>query len=47
VYLHAAISPRLLLVAIGLALAGALVAGALGGWRAAALSPADALRRVD
>ena len=47
VYLHAAISPRLLLVAIALALAGALVAGALGGWRAAALSPADALRRVD
>jgi ABC-type lipoprotein release transport system permease subunit len=47
VYLHAAIGPRLLLVAIALAVAGALVAGALGGWRAAALSPADALRRVD
>ncbi len=47
VYLHAAISPRLLLVAIALAIGGALIAGALGGWRAAALSPADALCRVD
>ncbi len=47
VYLHAAISPQLLLVAIALAVGGALIAGALGGWRAAALSPADALCRVD
>ena len=47
VYLHAAISPQLLLVAIALAIGGALIAGALGGWRAAALSPADALCRVD
>jgi len=47
VTLHAAISPQLLLLAIALALAGALIAGGLGGWRAARLSPADALRRVD
>ena len=47
VTLHAVISPQLLALAIGLALAGALIAGALGGWRAARLSPADALRRVD
>jgi ABC-type lipoprotein release transport system permease subunit len=47
VYLHASISPALLGAAIALALAGALVAGGLGGWRAARLSPADALRRID
>jgi len=47
VTLHAAVSPQLLALAIGLAIAGALIAGALGGWRAARLSPADALRRVD
>ena len=47
VTLHAAVSPQLLALAIALALAGALFAGALGGWRAARLSPADALRRVD
>ncbi len=47
VYLHAAISPQLVGLAVALALAGALVAGTLGGWRAARLSPADALRRVD
>jgi ABC-type lipoprotein release transport system permease subunit len=47
VYLHASVSPGLLAAAIALGLAGALVAGGLGGWRAARLSPADALRRVD
>ena len=30
-----------------LAVAGGLIAGALGGWRAARLRPADALRRLD
>jgi ABC-type antimicrobial peptide transport system permease subunit len=47
VNLHAVVSPALLGVAIALAIGGALIAGALGGWRAARLSPADALRRVD
>ena len=47
VYLHAPISVDLLAVAIALAVAGGLIAGGLGGWRAARLSPADALRRVD
>jgi ABC-type antimicrobial peptide transport system permease subunit len=35
------------LVAVGLAIAGGLLAGAFGGWRAARLRPAEALRRVD
>ncbi|MFD0212327.1 ABC transporter permease [Streptomyces hirsutus] len=33
-------------LAVGLAVAGGLVAGAFGGWRASRLRPADALRRV-
>ncbi|MFJ3948051.1 ABC transporter permease [Streptomyces griseoaurantiacus] len=33
-------------VAVGLAVAGGLIAGAFGGWRASRLRPADALRRV-
>jgi ABC-type lipoprotein release transport system permease subunit len=32
---------------VGLAVAGGLLAGAFGGWRAARLRPADALRRLD
>jgi ABC-type lipoprotein release transport system permease subunit len=32
---------------VGLALTGGRLAGALGGWRAARLRPADALRRLD
>jgi putative ABC transport system permease protein len=47
VSLHAPISPSLLVLALALAIGGGLVAGAFGGWRAARLSPADALRRVD
>jgi ABC-type antimicrobial peptide transport system permease subunit len=34
-------------LAIGLALAGGLLAGILGGWRVARLRPAEALRRVE
>ncbi len=37
----------LVLLAVGLALAGAVFAGILGGWRAARLRPAEALRRVE
>jgi ABC-type antimicrobial peptide transport system permease subunit len=45
--LHAPVSLQLLGAALGLAILGGLVAGGLGGWRAARLRPADALRRVD
>ncbi|MDT0448063.1 ABC transporter permease [Streptomyces hesseae] len=34
-------------VAVALAVAGGLIAGAFGGWRASRLRPADALRRID
>jgi putative ABC transport system permease protein len=47
VQLGAPVSVRLVLAAVGLAVAGGLLAGAFGGWRAARLRPADALRRVD
>jgi ABC-type antimicrobial peptide transport system permease subunit len=47
VHLSAPVSLDLALVAAGLAVAGGLLAGAFGGWRAARLRPADALRRVD
>jgi ABC-type antimicrobial peptide transport system permease subunit len=47
VHLTAPISLELVLLAVGLALAGGLLAGAFGGWRASRLRPADALRRVD
>jgi ABC-type antimicrobial peptide transport system permease subunit len=45
--LTAPLSFGLFALAIGLALAGGLLAGSLGGWRAARLRPAEALRRVD
>jgi putative ABC transport system permease protein len=45
--LTAPLSLGLFALAIGLALAGGLLAGSLGGWRAARLRPAEALRRVD
>ncbi len=45
--LTAPVSVQLVLMAIALAVAGGLVAGALGGWRASRLRPADALRRLD
>jgi ABC-type antimicrobial peptide transport system permease subunit len=47
VQLGAPVSIQLVLIAVGLAVAGGLLAGAFGGWRAARLRPADALRRVD
>jgi ABC-type antimicrobial peptide transport system permease subunit len=45
--LDAPIEPGLLLLAVALALAGGLIAGAVGGLRAARLRPADALRHID
>ena len=45
--LDAPIDPSLILLAVALALAGGLIAGAAGGLRAARLRPADALRHID
>ncbi len=45
--LSAPVSLGLVLAAVGLALLGGLVAGAVGGLRAARLRPAEALRHVD
>lgn len=47
VHLDASVDVRLILVAVGLALAGGLFAGAVGSARAARLRPADALRHID
>ncbi|MFI8002134.1 ABC transporter permease [Streptomyces sp. NPDC086010] len=44
--LTAPVSPTTIAVAVALAVAGGLIAGAFGGWRASRLRPADALRRV-
>jgi ABC-type antimicrobial peptide transport system permease subunit len=43
-HLQAVITITTVLLGVGFALLGGLVAGALGGWRAARLSPALALR---
>jgi ABC-type lipoprotein release transport system permease subunit len=45
--LNATVSLALVTLAIGLAVLGGLVAGTFGGWRAARLRPAEALRRVE
>ncbi|MFE9608703.1 ABC transporter permease [Streptomyces sp. NPDC006012] len=47
VALTAPVSVTTILVAVGLAVAGGLIAGGFGGWRASRLRPADALRRVE
>ncbi|MGH3064715.1 MAG: ABC transporter permease, partial [Gaiellaceae bacterium] len=47
VALDAPVSVALVAVAVGLALLGGLVAGAVGSLRAARLRPADALRHID
>ncbi|WP_020141448.1 ABC transporter permease [Streptomyces sp. 351MFTsu5.1] len=47
VSLTAPVSLTTVAVAVGLAVAGGLIAGAFGGWRASRLRPADALRRVE
>lgn len=46
IVLHAPITVEIILIAVGLALLGGLLAGAIGGWRAARLRPAEALRSV-
>ncbi|MEU9318037.1 ABC transporter permease [Streptomyces sp. NPDC048295] len=45
--LTAPVSLSVILTAVGLAVAGGLIAGGFGGWRASRLRPADALRRVE
>lgn len=47
IVLNAPLTPWIVLAALGLAVAGGLVAGALGGVRASRLSPAEALRSVN
>jgi ABC-type antimicrobial peptide transport system permease subunit len=46
VHLSAAVSANVILLAVVLAVAGGLIAGIFGGWRAARLRPADALSKV-
>ncbi|MBF4626958.1 ABC transporter permease [Curtobacterium flaccumfaciens] len=46
VVLHAPVTVEVIMLAIGLAILGGLIAGALGGWRASRLRPAEALRSV-
>ncbi|MBW8827220.1 MAG: ABC transporter permease [Acidobacteria bacterium] len=46
VHLHAVVHPSTLLVGVAFAVVGGLLAGAVGGWRAARMSPAEALRNV-
>ena len=47
VHLNAQVTLAAVALAVALALAGGLIAGGFGGWRAARLRPADALARVD
>jgi putative ABC transport system permease protein len=46
VHLSAAVSANVILLAVGLAVTGGIIAGIFGGWRAARLRPADALSKV-
>jgi putative ABC transport system permease protein len=46
VHLTAPVDVSILLLAVGLAVLGGLIAGGLGGWRASSLRPADALAKV-
>ncbi|HWK21296.1 MAG TPA: ABC transporter permease [Microbacteriaceae bacterium] len=47
VTLNAVVTPSVILIAVGFALLGAVLAGVFGGWRAACLRPAAALRTVE
>lgn len=46
IFLSAPFTPAMILAAVGIAVLGGLIAGVFGGWRAARLSPAEALRSV-
>jgi ABC-type antimicrobial peptide transport system permease subunit len=47
VHLSASVTTTSLVLAVALAVAGGVLAGSFGGWRAARMRPADALRRVE
>jgi ABC-type antimicrobial peptide transport system permease subunit len=47
VHLSASVTTTSLVLAVVLAVAGGVLAGSFGGWRAARMRPADALRRVE
>ena len=46
VVLNLPITPTVIIIAVAISIAGGLLAGVLGGWRAARLRPAEALRSV-
>ncbi|WP_138444978.1 ABC transporter permease [Sinomonas susongensis] len=46
VALGAPVTPAVVLIAVGIAILGGLIAGVVGGWRAARLQPAEALRSL-
>ncbi|KQP56622.1 ABC transporter permease [Agreia sp. Leaf283] len=46
VVLNAPVTVSVIVIAVGLAVVGGLLAGAIGGWRASRLRPAEALRAV-
>ena len=46
VHLDPTVSASIIVLAVVLAIAGGLIAGSFGGWRAASLRPADALSKV-
>lgn len=46
IVLHAPVTVTIVLIAVGLAVLGGILAGVIGGWRAARLRPAEALRSV-
>ena len=46
-HLTAPVTAEVIIAAVLLAIAGGLIAGAFGGWRAARLRPAAALARVE
>jgi ABC-type antimicrobial peptide transport system permease subunit len=46
IVLTAPFTPTVIIAAVGIAVLGGLIAGVFGGWRAARLSPAEALRSV-
>lgn len=46
VVLQASTSPKMIVTGVGLAILGGVIAGSIGGWRAARLRPAEAMRSV-
>ncbi|MBD8535796.1 ABC transporter permease, partial [Plantibacter sp. CFBP 13570] len=46
IVLQAPVTAWIIVIAVGIAILGGLLAGAIGGWRASRLRPAEALRSV-